>query len=351
MLTGRAAPRIAIERIPYEPDRWRDVVAARSEAEVFHSPAWLAYLAETQGIEIVVASVHQDGALIGHFVGGLTRRFGLRILGSPMSGWGTPRMGFLLDPVADRPAAARALRRFAFRDLGCVHVELGDESLTPAGATTAGYAVESGRTFLVDLRRPEDEILAAMHPRTRTYVRQGPRRGLVAERARRDEDFAAEYHAQLTEVFARQGLAPTYGVERVRSLIRHLEPTGQLLLLRIRDADGESLATLVAVGNASRAVLWGAAMRRGRGGAHPAELLHWEAIRDWRERGTALYDFGGGGDYKVKFGGVETPSRRYLAYRLGVLGHGRRAARAFFRLRQTRPRPGRQPGAAEAAAP
>src|SRR5207237_7807974 len=121
-------------------------------------------------------------------------------------------------------------------------------------------------------------ILGRMHSRTRTYIRQAARRGLRAETAA-GVAFADEFHLQLTDVFARQRLVPTYGVERVRKLIQALENTGQLLLLRVSAADGTSLATAVVVGRNRMAVLWGTASLRANTKFHPNELLHWEAMR------------------------------------------------------------------------
>lgn len=336
--------RVTIERFPYDPVSWDAIAAAHPEAEVYHGPGWLAYLEDTQGAEIVTAAVRQDGQQVGYLVGGVVRRYGLRILGTPMSGWTTPRMGFLLRPGADRVAAARALRTFAYRNLGCIHVELGDMHLSPEDAVSSGYAVEAGRTFLVDLMRPEDEILKAMNATTRNYVRQALRKGLVVERPT-GEGFAAEFHPPLAETFARQGLRPTYDEERVRKLIRHLEPRGEVLLQRVRAADGQAVAWSIAVGTDRKATLWGAAFVRSRTDIHPNEILHWEEMRYWRSRGASTFDFGGGGDYKAKYGGVETPSARYTSYRLGALRHGRDAARRLFQLRQAMSRGRHQPDA------
>ncbi|HEY4752287.1 MAG TPA: GNAT family N-acetyltransferase, partial [Candidatus Limnocylindrales bacterium] len=303
------------------------------DAEIYHDPEWLAFLRESQGAEIVTAAVLANGQPVGYFVGGIVRRYGLRMLGSPMTGWGTPRLGFLLEPGADRRAAAEALLQFAFQDLGCVHVELGDAGLAGDALAGAGYGMEGGRTFLLDLARSEQEILEGMHERTRRYVRSGPGKGLVVEQAR-GEDFAAEFHAQLTQVFARQGLAPTYDEERVRQLIRHLEPSDKVLLLRVLDASGTCMATSISIGSHTREILWGAASLRAYSSVHPNEVLHWAAIRHWRSRGFVLFDFGGGGEYKAKYGGVETSSHRYVAYRYSLLRHGRAAVRGLVRRRQ-----------------
>jgi CelD/BcsL family acetyltransferase involved in cellulose biosynthesis len=332
-VTSLAAAQVVLERIPYDPVAWAAVVDRHPDAEVFHGPAWLSYLGDSQGAEPVVAAVRADGRVVGYFVGGIVRRYGVRILGSPMVGWGTPRMGFLLEDGADRQAAADALVAFAFRELGCLHIELGDPGLVPQQMTRSGYAAEIGRTFVIDLDRPEEAILADMRSRTRTYIRRGVRSGLVLEQST-DETFADEYYDQLVEVFGRQGLVPTYGVERVRQLIRALRPSREVLLLRVRAPDGESVATAVVVGRNRTAVLWGAAFRRARSDLHPNEPLHWEAMREWRSRGVTRYDMGGGGDYKAQYGGTEVPSIRFLRSRYGVMGYGRSAARRLFAARQ-----------------
>lgn len=330
---GDRAHDVTIRRVPYDPVTWDAIVAGYKDAEVYQSAAWLEFLATSQGAEAVVAVVMADGRLVGHFVGAIVRRFGIRILGSPLRGWTTQCMGFLLEEGFDRRAAAEALLPFAFRDLGCLHVELADRSLTVDQMAGSDYRVEIGQTFVTNLDQPEEVILGRMRSTTRNYVRQAMRRGLVIERAT-EASFADEYHAQLIDVFARQGLVPTYPVERVRHLIRTLQPTGQLLLLRARDQSETCLATLVTVGRGQTAVLWGAAFLRSMAGTHPNELLHWEAMRQWRAAGVSRYDMGGGGDYKAKYGGTQMPTAHFYRSRWAALGVGRSAVRRLFRARQ-----------------
>jgi CelD/BcsL family acetyltransferase involved in cellulose biosynthesis len=327
------APKVTLERMPYDPVSWEAIVAGHPEAEVFHGAPWLEFLADSQGAEPVVAVVRADGLPVGYFVGGIVRRFGVRILGSPLRGWGTMVMGFLLEEGVDRRAAAEALIPFAFRDLRCLHVELSDRRLTVDQMAGTSYVVEIGRTYVVDLEPEEEAIFGRMRSTSRNYVRQASRKGVRAERATSD-DFADEYYGQLVEVFARQGLGPTYGVDRVRKLIKALQPADEILLMRVRAPNGADLATAVVVGRNRTAVLWGAAFHRSLADSHPNELLHWEAMRHWRARGVLRYDMGGGGDYKAKYGGVETPSIHFYRSRYALLRHGRTAVRLFARARQ-----------------
>jgi hypothetical protein len=242
-------------------------------------------------------------------------------------------MGFLLDGGVDRRAAAEALVPFAYNELGCLHVELGDRRLTAEGMTGSGYDAATGITFVVNLEPPEAVIFGNIQSSTRNYIRQAGRMGLKAEVAT-GVGFANEYYAQLVEVFARQGLTPTYGPKRVRQLITALEPTGQLLLLRVRSPDGTSMATAIAVGRNRTAILWGTASIQSKTGLHPNELLHWEVMRHWRMRGLSRYDMGGGGAYKAKYGGTQLATVRFHRSRYPVLRHGRAMVRYLVRSRQ-----------------
>lgn len=336
-MAGRSGA-VVLEQIAYDPQEWEAILERWPDASVFHSSAWLRFLAESYGAEPILAVVKAGGRPVGYFVGAIVRRFGMRILGSPLPGWGTPYMGFVLEDDADRPAAAEALVQFAFRDLKCLHVELADQRLTEEQMAGSAYTIEPGITYLVDLSSNEEEILGRMDSNRRQYIRRAMRRDLRAEIAT-DPGFADEYFEQLCDVFARQGLAPTHGVERVRHLIRALQPSGQLVLLRISTPDGVSLATALVLGRNGTAVAWGAAFFRAAAAHHPNELLWWEAMRYWRARGATRLDMNGNGDYgrgdyKAKYGGNAVATARFHRSRWAVLGHGRESVRRFVRARQ-----------------
>ena len=155
--------------------------------------------------------------------------------------------------------------------------------------------------------------------------------------------FADEYYAQLVEVFARQSLVPPYGVERVRALIDCLEPTGHLLLVRARSAEGLPVATGIFPAFNGTAYFWGGASVREHQILRPNEAVFWYAMRYWRARGMTVLDLGGGGEYKRKYGPSELRvpffrrsrfpglsvlrevARRAVEQRHALLGRGRRA--------------------------
>jgi predicted N-acyltransferase len=225
-------------------------------------------------------------------------------------------MGFNLRDGVDRRRAAAALVPFAFRTLGCAHLELKDRRLDTDGLGDLGFSSQSTRTFEIDMSDGEDAILARMSSACRRAIRRGEKVGVTVERAS-GTAFADEYYAQLLEVFGRQSLVPPYGVERVRTLISCLEPTGRLLLVRARSADGLPIATGIFPGYNGTAYFWGGASEREHQILRPNEAIFWYAIRWWREQGMTTLDLGGGGEYKRKYGPreVRVPFLRVSRFR------------------------------------
>jgi CelD/BcsL family acetyltransferase involved in cellulose biosynthesis len=324
---------VRLERIPYDADAWDAIVAAHPEAEVFHGAPWFDFLSATQGAEPVVAVVQMGGRPVGYFAGAIVQRYGIRILGSPLRGWSTQCMGFLLEDGVDRRAAAEALPQLAFGELGCLHVELADRHLTGPQMEGASYEREPGTTLHIDLTGSEEEILNRFRKTSRWEIRRALRIGLQTEIAA-DEAFVDEYYGFLLETFHRQGLAPTYGPDRVRSLIDALRSTGQLVLLRVRAPDGRVLATSLSVGRGRTAVLWGIAFDRSERELHPVDLLWWDTIRAWRAAGAERFDVGGGGNYKAKYGGFALETVHLHRSRWPVLNVARSTVRGLVRTRQ-----------------
>jgi len=293
------------ERIPLEHAAWGKSLAGFPDRIIFQTPEWLAFLAETQGVEPVLAALREGDETLGYFTGMILKKFGLRVLGSPVPGSGTPYQGFNLRPGVSRRLAAAALPEFVFKQLRCVHFEVVDSFISAADVAGLGYVLHNHPTMEVDLTAGEEAILGRMDSVCRRNIRKAEKSGVVVEVAS-GEDFAAEFAVQLQDVYAKQGLVPNYGESRVRALIRHLEPAGQVLLLRARDPQGRCIATGIYPAINRTAYYWGGASWREFQALRPNELLHWSAMRQWRARGIHTYNMVGNMPFKQKFGGVET---------------------------------------------
>jgi hypothetical protein len=300
---------------------------------IFQTEEWVRFIAEAQLAEPVYAAVVEDSTLVGYFTGLMVRRLGVPILGSPLLGWTTSYMGFNLSTGTERREAKQALFRFAFRELKCAHVEFRDRHFTRADAEGTGLQLTSFPVLEIDLRPSEAEILARMTSACRRCIRKAERVGLTVECAS-DREFAKDYYAQLQDVFRKQGLTPTYGLERVEKLIEHVYPTGRLLLLRARDPSGRCIGTGIFPGMNGTAYFWGGASWREHQILRPNEFIFWHAIRYWKQRGMEKLDLGGGGHYKLKYGPTVNNVPSILHSRWPVLLRARDLARFLYRVRQ-----------------
>jgi hypothetical protein len=307
---------------------------------------WVEFIADTQQATPVAAEVRDGTSVLGYFCGLVFSRFGMRVLGSPFPGWTTSYMGFALEPGVPRWMALAALERFAFKDLSCLHFEIVDRHLTVEEGRQAGLPPHRlTPSYESDLRESEPALFARMTSACRRCIRKAEREGVVIEEAK-DDDFAGQYWAQLVEVFLKQGLTPTYGLDRVRKLVEHLGPTGRLLLLRARDPGGRCIATGIYPALNTTAHFWGNASVKDGQHLRPNEALHWYAMRYWRARGVLVFDWGGGGDYKGKYGCAPITVPRFVKSRVPGLLFLRDQARRIVRGRQrltgwlrSRPRP------------
>jgi hypothetical protein len=306
---------------------------AFADRTVFQTRDWLHFVRETQRGEIVVCALADGGETVGYFTGLVVSRFGVRILGSSFPGWTTPYMGFNLVPGASRKVALAAIERTAWDRLKCLHMEVSDPFFSADDGKDSGFTCESYASYRSDLTETEDKLFSKMDSACRRCVRKAEKSGVTIEEAH-DLDFADEYYEQLKDVFAKQGLVPTYTVERVRALVRNLAPTGRILLVRARDPEGKCIATGIFPGFNKIAEFWGNASFRSSQHLRPNEAVHWYALRYWKRRGAEIYDWGGEGIYKEKYGCLPHRVPWFTKSRFKLIAKLRGQAKAMFERKQ-----------------
>jgi hypothetical protein len=311
---------------------WR-ALDAFADRTVFQTREWLNFIAQTQNATPILAEIRESGRLAGYFSGLTVTKLGVRILGSSFPGWTTPYIGFNLLPEVSRAAALRAVEDLAWNTLKCLHMEVSDPYFTPADGEELGFDCQFYTSYRTDLTRSEEELFNSMDSACRRCVRKAEKSGVVIEEAH-DAAFADEYYAQLKDVFAKQGLVPTYGIDRVRALVQHLAPTGRILLLRARDPEGKCIATGIFPGFNKIAEFWGNASYRSGQTFRPNEAMHWHVMRCWKNRGLEVYDWGGEGTYKEKYGCKLHRVPWFTKSRYQIVSRLRDEARQMFARKQ-----------------
>ena len=318
--------------IDFESGKWAqlDQFADRT---VFQTSGWVRFVSQSQKATPVLAELRDGGEVVGYFTGLTFTKFGVKVLGSSFPGWTTPYMGFNLVEGVSRAAALKALEVTAWDTLKCLHMEVSDPYFTLEDGRNLGFHCGAFNTYRTDLTKSEEEIFNQMDSACRRCIRKAEKSGVTIEEAH-DLAFADDYYEQLKDVFAKQGLVPTYKVDRVRSLLKHLQPTGRLLLVRARDPDGKCIATGIFPGFNRIAEFWGNASFRNSQILRPNEYIQWYAMRYWKQRGVAIYDWGGEGTYKEKYGCVSHSVAWFAKSRYKLVSTLRDEAKKMFQRKQ-----------------
>jgi lipid II:glycine glycyltransferase (peptidoglycan interpeptide bridge formation enzyme) len=209
---------------------------------------------------------------------------------------------------------------------------------------TAGWTqspgVQTPRTRLVDLARPEEEIWSDLRSKWRQYVNKARREGVTIEDA--GADGLDAFYRIYVETAERAGF-----IHRARSayedVFRAFDRGGRARLLTARLSDGTPAATLMLLTCGRRVIEPYGGMTQAGADSRANYLLKWEAIRSSRERGFAIYDMWGLShpgieQFKAGFGGREVTyvgGRALVVDRLGsaAVGLARRVNVALARRR------------------
>ncbi len=292
---------------------------------------WLSYLAEEMDLTIHLWRLTLSGETAGYFTAGIFRRLGVRICGSPFDGWGTPHLGFNMLPGFDRKAFVEPLIRHVFETHGCWHFEVSDPALRMEDFGRLKTTTESRNTWVNNLSRSEDELLALMNQSRRYAIRRASKTGVLVEIAE-PRGFAVEHYQHLTDTYAKQGLTPPTSIARLERMIERVHPSGDLLLLRVRAPDGRSISSGIFAGYGERSFFLSNGSLRSDQKWNPNEPMHWHAIRHFRDKKIRYHDWNGGGSYKRHYGGEPTTLVRFKVSRSPAIEVARNVARSLYYL-------------------
>lgn len=272
---------------------------------IFTTIEWIKFIQEDSNAKPIILEIYQGDVFIGYFSALVVNKFGIKIVASPFSGWSTCFMGF--DVIFNsRIDILPDLKKYLFKKYKCSYIEIIDRDISIDEARSAGFTCSPISTLELEINRSDDELFKTFKTDCRNFIRQFERRGAILEEVIAvNDEFAEEYYEQLKDVFAKQCMVPTYKVDKVKTLLKHLAKTDGLLCLRVRNPEGKSIATSIFLGYNNKFFFWGGASLRPYQSYRPNEYMIWYAIKYWRMRGCKVFDMVGVRDYKRKFGSVE----------------------------------------------
>lgn len=195
--------------------------------------------------------------------------------------------------------------------------------------------IQPRRTAILDLQKPEEELLAAMHEKTRYNIRLAERRGVEAKNFQFPNPNFQSFWGLLRET-----------AERDRFHMHEKSYYEKLLAVRSENFSNELFfaeyegkilaAAMVNFYKNTATYLHGASSREYRDIMAP-HLLHWRIIQEAKRRGVGFYDLWGIDEkrwpgltrFKTGFGGeiIEYPPSVDVVYRQFLYGVYRLAKR------------------------
>ena len=279
---------------------------AFANKHLFTTMEWLEFLQEDSKGDVFFLRISDENSLVGYFTGMIVTKYGIRIAGSPFSGWSTVYMGFDVIDGINKLDLIPCVQEYLFKRKKVRLIEIVDRDISVKDAREAGYCTDVADTLELDVDKTDDELFKAFKTDCRNFIRQFERRGAIYERVAPSDEFAEEYYEQLKDVFAKQGLVPTYGVEKVKRLLHHLTDDETVFCQHILDPETrESIATSIFLAYNKVFYFWGGASYRSGQHYRPNEYMLWRAITHWRDKGYKTFDMVGVRDYKKKFGSYE----------------------------------------------
>lgn len=267
---------------------------------IFTTMEWLNYMKINQNAAPLIIRITNNNDFVGYFTGFLFSKYLIKIIASPFDGWTTAYMGFDVKDDYKRADVMGPLSEFLFQTYKCQFIQITDRFIEEDDIKDSGLHYIMKTTLELKIDKSDEELLKGYTKSCRETIRQFDRRGATIEKAEPDEQFAAEYHEQLQEVFAKQNLVPTYDLSRTIDLFKSLKKD-QLLCLRVRNPEGKPIASTYYVGHNGRVCFQGAASFREFQFYRPNEAMFWYAIRYFRDRGYVYADMNGERRYKEKF--------------------------------------------------
>lgn len=308
-------------------------MASCYDHKVTKSREWFDFIYRTKGKIPFVVAMYEDGVQIGYFLG-IKFSVLFTIVASPFEGYRTAYQGlsFFRQVSAEyRLGVIRELAGFLFKKRICSFFQIYDFDMDILDEEMLNdFELKKGRGYTLDIHRDYQEVVKGFDYKSARYcINKARKMGVTVSEMTDVETFASRYDQMFKDVFAKQGITPTYGKPEVIALIESLMPD-KVLCLEARDTQGTVIGANIYVMDNHFATFWGGASLREYQKLCPNELLMEEGILRLQAKGIETLEFGGGGKYKEKYGPVKYERYKLMKGKWSFIFRSKKMARDLF---------------------
>jgi lipid II:glycine glycyltransferase (peptidoglycan interpeptide bridge formation enzyme) len=149
--------------------------------------------------------------------------------------------------------------------------------------------IQPREILVMDISRSEDELFAAMKPKTRYNIRLAEKRGVEIV-VSREKGYREKFLELVCETAERAGIR-SHPREHYEKMFEVFDE--EMLSLYIAKYNGESIAANMVVFQEDFAIYLHGGSSNTHRNVMASFLLQWRAIQDAKKRGCVWYDFGG----------------------------------------------------------
>ena len=177
--------------------------------------------------------------------------------------------------------------------------------LADLGLKKSPMHLAAEHTVIIDLTKPEDELLANMRRQTRYEVRRAAKQGIAVEKSQSEEIFK-EFHKVQAETAKRQGFVPP----NLRTLMAEKEAFGDNIAIYVtKTDDGKPIAYGMIIKDGKEGDYYEAASTELNRKMPGAYALLWQVMKDLKAEGYERFNLWGiapPGQPNHRYAGVTT---------------------------------------------
>ena len=304
-------------------DQWDDALQESGSASLFQSRIWSDWFRNHMGARVIpLAAVNRKGTWKGLLLitveGAMSRRFLHKPLIQELFRAFLPQASWIYGPVPFRPkdsvavhaAFAGYLSNAAWQGMqlsGQTCPNIQEDRIEIRQYQSRGFLTQPWGTYVLDLRKSDDDMLADMKPAARKAIRKANRDRLSVRRANCLSDVKSYWDLIVTVRKERKQAYPPFSHWRDVWTVLHRRGIAEIFLAYQR---GTLLSGLGIWRFGNRLYEFGSnqSSESVRNKLYGNDLIKWEVMRWGRDRGAEFYDLMG-----CPPPGIGTPKEQNIA--------------------------------------
>ncbi len=317
-----------------ELNKWNSLVEQFPGRTLFHTAEWLSFLEATFHLQKLPLGLYRNGRMVGLFPALLDHKGPFKILGSPLTGWGTPYMGPLIDDelLDEAMSAVDGLAK----KLGVDYLEIRFPETIQKLPKMETYDRQAQDTYILGLECSEDEAWGNLKSECRNRVRKAQKSGVKIVEAQ-ERECLKEMYSMFVAAFAGRKTTTSKSLQYYYNLWDFLKPAGMTKVL-FAEYEGRRIAGATFVMNADAGYLVSAGSHSEYNKVAPNNLVQWHFISSAIRDGLRKYDMNGRGlegidRFKETFGSHAASYTQYSKASSGLAKVGKLVYGAVARRR------------------